>query len=245
MRNNHFIKTQLLLAALAAAVIAPISAFSQQRTGTSRPVIKDSDIYVPNKVLEPSFTDKEAKEMLKGYVEVFDASELPRTYDEYLRQEDKNNRIGSRQFQTALRNLENFIYDATAKPDDKGRYPVNLELQEVTGYSDAWYNELFQKADALGSAAKEADKAVRTKNADSFTQACKKYAQQYEELERFRKAPRKLSAARLKQITDSNREKRRRDYIAQRKKQMLEEYEAQRAAEEALNRAAGASKKNK
>jgi len=243
MRNNHFIKTQILLAAFAAAVIAPICAFSQQRTGTSRPVIKDSDIYVPNKVLEPSITDKEAKEMLKDYIEIFDASQMPKTYDAYLLQEDKNNRIGTRQFQTALNNLSNFIFDATAKPDEKGRYPVSLELQEVTGYSDAWYSALYEKADAMSKSAKDVDKAVRTKNAALFAQACKDYSRLYDDLEKYRKAPKKLSATRLKQITDSNREKRRRDYIAQRKKQMMEEYEAQRAAEEALNRAAGASRK--
>ena len=162
MRNNHFIKTQILLAALAAAVIAPISAYSQQRTGTSRPVIKDSDIYVPNKVLEPSITEKEAKTMLKEYIEVFDASELPKTYDEYIRQEDKNHRIGSRQCQAALNNLENFIFDASAKTEKAAHALVNLEILEVTEFSDAWYGDLFAKAESLKGPAKEMDKAVRT-----------------------------------------------------------------------------------
>ena len=45
MRNNHFFKTQLLLAALAATLLVPVSTFAQQRTASSKTTtIKDSDI---------------------------------------------------------------------------------------------------------------------------------------------------------------------------------------------------------
>ena len=48
MRNNHFFKTQLLLAALAATLLVPVSTFAQKRTATSKTTtIKDSEIYVP------------------------------------------------------------------------------------------------------------------------------------------------------------------------------------------------------
>ena len=247
MRNNHFFKTQILLAALAAAVIAPIYAFSQQRTGASRPVIKDSDIYVPDKVLQPSFTEKEAKDLLKECIQAFDPAELPKTYEEYLRQEDKNRRIGSRQCQSSLISLRSFIFDDSAggKLDASGLPPVSPEIMEVTGFSDTWYKELYAKAGKLKKSADEVDKAVRMKNAALFAQACRQYAQDYDALEAFRKKPGKLSDTRRKQIADSNKAKRKREYIDQRKKQMMEEYEAQRAAEAELNRAAGASKKNK
>ena len=54
MRNNHFFKTQIVMAAIVATVIAPFCAFSQQKTAARTTTIKDSDIYVPDKVLEPS-----------------------------------------------------------------------------------------------------------------------------------------------------------------------------------------------
>ena len=72
MRNNHFFKTQILLAALAAAVIAPFCAFSQQKTAArATTTIKDSDIYVPDKVLQPSYTRKDASDMLKECIAAF------------------------------------------------------------------------------------------------------------------------------------------------------------------------------
>ena len=86
MRNNHFFKTQILLAALAAAVIAPICAFAQQkpaaRTAAS---IKDSEIYVPNSVLEPPFTKQEASDILKEYIGAFADSDMPRTYEAFAK----------------------------------------------------------------------------------------------------------------------------------------------------------------
>ena len=248
MRNNHFFKTQILMAALAAAVIAPFCAFSQQRTAArTATTIKDSDIYVPDKVLQPSFTEKEAKDLLKECIQAFDPAELPKTYEEYLRQEDKNRRIGSRQCQSSLISLRSFIFDDSAgsKQDASGLPPVSPEIMEVTGFSDTWYKELYAKAGKLKKSADEVDKAVRMKNASLFAQACRQYAQDYDALEAFRKKPERLSTTRRKQIEDSNREKRRKVYIAQRKEQIMEEYEAHRAAEAELNRAAGSSKKNK
>ena len=92
MRNNHFFKTQILLAALAAAVIAPFCAFAQQkpaaRTAAS---IKDSDIYVPNDVLEPSFSKKDASDMLKEYIAAFGDSDIGAFIESSIGPDSKGN----------------------------------------------------------------------------------------------------------------------------------------------------------
>ena len=106
MRNNHFFKTQILLAALAAAVIAPFCAFSQQRTAARTAAsIKDSDIYVPDKVLEPSYTRKDASDMLKECIAAFGDSDMPNSYEVFAKNPDGYKRIGTRQLKSAMVNL--------------------------------------------------------------------------------------------------------------------------------------------
>ena len=228
MRNNHFIKTQILLAALAAAVIAPFCAFAQQKPA-ARTTIKDSEIYVPDKVLEPSYTKKDASDLLKEYIAAFGDSDMPNSYEVFAREPDKYKRIGTRQLQAAMGNLYNYVHD----PD----------IQEVTGASENWFRNLYNKALELKEPAALMDKAIRTKNATLYTQATKGYAEKYDELKSFaKKTPERLSAEQLKKITDANKAKRRAEYIALRKQQILEqEAAAQKALEEDL-KAAGASK---
>ena len=147
MRNNHFFKTQLLLAALAATLLVPMSTFAQQRTATSKTTtIKDSDIYVPDKVLEPSYTKKEAAELLKQYIAAFGDSDMPRTYEAFAKEPEKFKRIGTRQLQAAMGNLYNFVKDP--------------ELQEVTEVADKWYKDLYNKALELKEPAALMDKAT-------------------------------------------------------------------------------------
>ena len=232
MRNNHFFKTQILLAALAAAVIAPICAFSQQkpaaRTAAS---IKDSDIYVPDKVLEPSYSKKDASDLLKEYIAAFGDTDMPHTYEAFARDPDKYKRIGTRQLKPALVNLYNYVKD----PD----------IQEVTGVTDAWFRNLYNKALELNEPAEMMDNALRLKNATMYTQATKLYAEKYDELTKFaKKSPERLSAEQHKKLTEANKAKRRKDYIAQRKQQILEqEAAAQKALEEELKKAAASKKK--
>ena len=148
MRNNHFFKTQLLLAALAATLLIPVSTFAQQRSATSKTTtIKDSDIYVPDKVLEPSYTKKEAAELLKEYIAAFGDSDMPRTYDAFAKEPEKFKRIGTRQLQAAMGNLFNFVKD----PD----------LLEVTEVAEKWYKDLYNKALELKEPAALMDKAIR------------------------------------------------------------------------------------
>jgi len=224
MRNNHFFKTQILLAALAATLIAPVFAFAQQKPAARTTTIKDSDIYVPDKVLEPSYTKKEASELLKEYIAAFGESDMPRTYEAFAKDPDKYKRIGTRQLKSAMGNLYNYVHD----PD----------IQEVTGASDAWFRSLYNKALELNEPAALMDKAIRMKNSSMYTQATKAYAEKYDELQKFvKKGPERLSAEKLKQITDANRAKRRADYIAQRKQQILEqEAAAQQALQEELKK---------
>ena len=231
MRNNHFFKTQILLAALAATLIAPICAFSQQkpaaRTAAS---IKDSDIYVPDKVLEPSYTKKDASDLLKEYIAAFGDSDMPKSYEAFAKEPDKYKRIGTRQLKSAMVNLYNYVKDP--------------ELQEVTGASDAWFKNLYNKALELNEPAELMDKAIRLKNATMYTQATKLYAEKYDELNKFvKKGPERLSPEKLKQITEANKAKRRAEYIALRKKQIIEQEEAARKALEEELKAAGAKKK--
>ena len=234
MRNNHFFKTQILLAALAAAVIAPFCAFAQQKTAarTSATTIKDSDIYVPDKVLEPSYTRKEASDMLKEYIAAFGDSDMPNSYEVFAKDPNKYKRIGTRQLQSAMGNLYNYVHDA--------------EIQEVTGVADSWLRALYNKALELKEPAELMDKAIRLKNASLYAQATKGYAEKYEELQKFvKKTPERLSADALKKLTDANRAKRKADFIALRKKQILEqEAAAKKALEEELKKASGGSKKN-
>ena len=231
MRNNHFFKTQILLAALAATLIAPICAFSQQkpaaRTAAS---IKDSDIYVPDKVLEPSYTKKDASDLLKEYIAAFGDSDMPKSYEAFAKEPDKYKRIGTRQLKSAMVNLYNYVKDP--------------EIQEVTGASDAWFKNLYNKALELNEPAELMDKAIRLKNATMYTQATKLYAEKYDELNKFvKKGPERLSPEKLKQITEANKAKRRAEYIALRKKQIIEQEEAARKALEEELKAAGAKKK--
>ena len=231
MRNNHFFKTQILLAALAAAV-APFCAFSQQRTAArTAATIKDSDIYVPDKVLEPSYSRKDASDMLKEYIAAFGDSDMPNSYEVFARDPDKYKRIGTRQLQAAMGNLYNYVHD----PD----------IQEVTGVTEGWLKSLYNKALELKEPAELMDKAIRMKNATMYTQATKGYAEKYDELQKFvKKTPERLDAAALKKITDANKAQRKKDYIALRKKQILEqEAAAKKAIDEEIKKASG-SKKN-
>ena len=232
MRNNHFFKTQILLAALAAAVIAPFCAFSQQRTAARTAAsIKDSDIYVPDKVLEPSYTRKDASDMLKECIAAFGDSDMPNSYEVFAKDPNKYKRIGTRQLQSAMGNLYNYVHDP--------------EIQEVTGVTDSWLKSLYNKALELKEPAELMDKAIRLKNATLYAQATKGYAEKYDELQKFvKKTPDRLSAEALKRITDANKAKRKADFIALRKKQIIEqEAAAKKALEEELKKASG-SKKN-
>lgn len=233
MRNNHFFKTQILLAALAATVIAPFCAFAQQkpaaRTAAS---IKDSDIYVPDKVLEPPYTRKDASDLLKEYIAAFGDSDMPNSYEVFAKNPDKYKRIGTRQLKSAMANLYGYVKDS--------------DIQEVTEATDNWFKNLYNKALELNEPAKMMDNAIRLKNATMYTQATKAYAEKYDELKAFvRKSPERLSAEQLKKITEANRARRKAEYIALRKKQILEQEEAARKAIEEETKKAAASSKRK
>ena len=59
-----------------------------------------------------------------------------------------------------------------------------------------------------------------------------------------KKTPERLSAEALKKISDANRAQRKKDYIALRKKQILEqEAAANKALEEEIKKASGSTKK--
>ncbi|MBQ7731775.1 MAG: hypothetical protein IJT68_08065 [Lentisphaeria bacterium] len=231
MRNNHFFKTQILLAAIAAAVIAPFCAFAQQKTAPRTAAsIKDSDIYVPDKALEPSYTKKEASDILKEYIAAFGAPDMPNTYEAFARNPEKYKRIGTRQIKSAMANLYSYVKDS--------------EIQEVTEATDTWFKNLYNKALELNEPAKMMDNAIRLKNATMYAQARKLYDEKYDELKQFvRKTPDRLSNAELKKITEANRAKRRAEYIALRKQQILEQEEAARKAIEEENKKAAGSKK--
>ena len=231
MRNNHFFKTQLLLAALAATLLVPVSTFAQQRTAASKTTtIKDSDIYVPEKVLEPSYTKKEAAELLKQYIAAFGDSDMPRTYEAFAKEPEKFKRIGTRQLQAAMGNLFNFVKD----PD----------LLEVTEVAEKWYKDLYNKALELKEPAALMDKAIRLQNASMYTQATKDYAAKYDELKKYAdKKGTRIDAATLAKIKEANREKRKRDYIDQRKKELMEADAAAKKDLEEMQKKQSASKK--
>ena len=231
MRNNHFFKTQLLLAALAATLLVPVSTFAQQRTAASKTTtIKDSDIYVPEKVLEPSYTKKEANELLKQYIDAFGDSDMPRTYEAFAKEPEKFKRIGTRQLQAAMGNLYNFVKD----PD----------LMEVTEVAEKWYKDLYNKALELKEPAALMDKAIRLQNASMYTQATKDYAAKYDELKKYADGKRtRIDAATLAKLKDANKEKRRRDYLDLRKKEIMEKDAAAKKELEELQKKQSASKK--
>ena len=231
MRNNHFFKTQLLLAALAATLLVPVSTFAQQRTASSKTTtIKDSDIYVPEKVLEPSYTKKEAAELLKQYIAAFGDSDMPRTYEAFAKEPEKFKRIGTRQLQAAMGNLYNFVKDP--------------ELQEVTEVADKWYKDLYNKALELKEPAALMDKAIRLQNASMYTQATKDYAAKYDELKKYADGKRtRIDSATLAKLKEANKEKRRRDYLDLRKKEIMEKDAAAKKELEELQKKQSASKK--
>ena len=231
MRNNHFFKTQLLLAALAATLLVPVSTFAQQRTATSKTTtIKDSDIYVPEKVLEPSYTKKEANELLKQYVDAFGDSDMPRTYEAFAKEPEKFKRIGTRQLQAAMGNLYNFVKDP--------------ELQEVTEVADKWYKDLYNKALELKEPAALMDKAIRLQNASMYAQATRDYAAKYDELKKYADGKRtRIDSATLAKLKEANKEKRRRDYLDLRKKEIMEKEAAAKKELEELQKKQSASKK--
>ena len=231
MRNNHFFKTQLLLAALAATLLVPVSTFAQQRTAASKTTtIKDSDIYVPEKVLEPSYTKKEANELLKQYVDAFGDSDMPRTYEAFAKEPEKFKRIGTRQLQAAMGNLYNFVKDP--------------ELQEVTEVAEKWYKDLYNKALELKEPAALMDKAIRLQNASMYTQATKDYAAKYDELKKYADGKRtRIDSATLAKLKEANKEKRRRDYLDLRKKEIMEKEAAAKKELEELQKKQSASKK--
>ena len=225
MRNNHFFKTQIVMAAIVATVIAPFCAFSQQKPAARTTTIKDSDIYVPDSVLEPSYTKKDASDMLKEYIAAFGDSDMPNSYAVFAKNPDKYKRIGTSQLKSAMGNLYNYVHDP--------------EIQEVTGATDAWFRALYNKALELKEPAELMDKAIRLKSAAMYTQATQAYGDKLDELNKFvRKGPERLSAEQLKKIVEANKAKRKAEYIALRKKQILEqEAAAKKALEEELKKA--------
>ena len=230
MRNNHFFKTQILLAAVAAAVITPFCLFAQQKPARTAASIKDSEIYVPDKVLEPTYTKKDASDLLKEYIAAFGDSDMPNSYEVFAKNPEKYKRIGTRQLKSAMGNLYNYVKDP--------------EIQEVTEATDAWFKNLYNKALELNEPAKMMDNAIRLKNATMYKQATKDYAEKYDELKAFvRKSPERLSPEQLKRIKEANTAKRKAEYIALRKKQILEQEEAARKALEEETRKAAGSKK--
>ena len=231
MRNNHFFKTQILLAALAAAILAPISAFTQQKTTARTTTIKDSDIYVPDSVLEPSYTKRDASDLLKEYIAAFGDSDMPRSYEVFAKNPEKYKRIGTRQLKSAMANLYNYVKD----PD----------IQDVTGASDEWFKKLYNKALELNEPATLMDKAIRLESAAMYTQAQKAYAEKLDELNKFvKKGPERLSAEKLNLIKEANKARRKKEYIELRKQQILEqEAAAKQALEEELKKASASSKK--
>ena len=229
MRNNHFFKTQILLAALAAALITPFFAFAQQKPASRTTTIKDSDIPVPDKVLEPSYTKEEASELLKAYIAAFSDSDMPRSYEVFAKNPEKYKRIGSRQLKSALGNLYNYVKD----PD----------IQEVTGASDNWFKNLYNKALELNEPAALMDKAIRLQNAAMYSQALNEYVEKCNELKNFtKKKPERLSPEALKRITETNKANRKKEYIALQKQYLLER---QAAAEEELKKISAPSSKRK
>ena len=156
---------------------------------------------------------------------------MPRSYEVFAKDPNKYKRIGTRQLQSAMGNLYNYVHDP--------------ELQEVTGVSDAWLRSLYNKALELKEPAELMDKAIRLKNASLYAQATKGYAEKFEELQKFvRKSPERMSAEALKKLTDANKAKRKKDFIELRKQQIIEqEAAAKKALEEELKKASG-SKKN-
>lgn len=231
MWNKHFFKTQVLLAALAATMIAPISIFAQQRTAAR--TIKDSEIYVPDRFLEPAYNRKAASDLLKNCIAAFGDSDMPRSYEAFAKDPDKYKRIGSRQLKTALSSLYFFIKD----PD----------LQEVTGVSEEWFKKLYNKALELNEPATLMDEAISQRSSKKYTQATEAYKKKFEELNDFvKKGPGsdRLSADALKKITEANKELRKARYLEQRKQQILEEEAAAKEAlEQAMKDAKAASKK--
>ena len=222
MRNNHFFKTQLLMAALAAAVLAPVFAFSQQKAATR--TIKDSEIFVPDAILQPSYTKKDASDLLKECIAAFKDSDMPTSYEVFAKNPDKYKRVGAFQLKANLNSLYSLIND----PD----------FQEVTGVTDTWIKNLYAKAREMEAPAALMDKAISLKNASMYTQAAKGYAEKFEEMEKFARKPDRLDSAQLKKIVDANKAKRKADYIAMRKKQILEkEAAAKKALDEELKKA--------
>lgn len=229
MLTKHYFKTQILLAALAAAVIAPICAFSQQKPAAR--TIKDSDIYVPDRFLEPSYTRKEAMEILRDCVATFGDTDMPRTYEAYVKDPDKFEKpIGEYQVKSAMVSLKSCVKEP--------------EIQEAIGATAGWYDELIKKAEALNEPAALLDKAIRLRNSAMYTQATKAYAAKFSELEKFAKKPDRMDAAKLKKLVEDNKARRKAEYIALRKKQILEEEAAaQEDLQEELKKTSASKKK--
>ena len=240
MRNNHFFKTQIVLAALAAVIIAPICAFSQQKT-TVKP-IKDSDIYVPDSALEPSCTRQQVSEDLREYINSLDYDGMVKTYGRYAKDPAQYRVIGTRQFDSVLGNLYNYIFDTSVKPDASNHRPVNPEILEVTGWSDDWFKNLYNMVVEMNTFVVQLDKAIRMKNASLYSKAMDGYTQKYDDIKAFiKKKPTALDPVKHKQITAANRAKRKADFIAQRKVQLMKE-DAERLALENEKKASSSRK---
>jgi hypothetical protein len=138
-----------------------------------------------------------------------------------------------------MSNLYNYIFEASAKTSS-GTVPVSSELMEVTEAKESWFRSLYNKALELNEPATLMDKAIRMKNATMYTQATKAYAEKYDELNKFAKKPERMDTATLTRLKEANRAKRRAEYIALRKQQIMEQEEAARKAlEEETKKAAG------
>ena len=156
---------------------------------------------------------------------------MPRTYEAFAKEPEKFKRIGTRQLQAAMGNLYNFVKD----PD----------LQEVTEVSDKWYKDLYNKALELKEPAALMDKAIRLQNASMYAQATRDYAAKFDELKKFAdKKGTRIDSATLAKIKESNKAQRKAEYIALRKKEIMEAEEAaKKAVEEELKKQSASKKK--
>ena len=88
------------------------------------------------------------------------------------------------------------------------------------------------------------DKAIRLQNASMYTQATKDYAAKYDELKKYADGKRtRIDSATLAKLKEANKEKRRRDYLDLRKKEIMEKEAAAKKELEELQKKQSASKK--
>ncbi len=230
---------------LVACVCVCGTAFAQKtaaKTSSKKGAAAEEEyIEVPEAILRPNITKKQANELIKHYIDVFKDNDMPSNLKQYREKPEKYKKISGTKTKNAIKNLYNFIH----KNDSENKGAIDTDLIETTEADPNWFVQLYTIAGKTQNGADAMDQALAVGDPIKYENALRHYQDSVSEIDKFMdKKPTKLDAAKLKNLVEANRERRRKAYIAQYKKLVAEKAAELDRQMKAMDAAAGKNAKN-